>query len=89
MNVKFVAPLGEIPREFQPAASKEPEENATNKPATNEVTTELSDKSAAKAVENQLNAKDLALTNTQAALINSIIGFAAYLQKSPMPSGDS
>src|SRR4030095_384223 len=54
-NVKFVAPLGEIPQEFQPAASKEPEENATNKPTTNEVTTEHSDKSAAKPAENQLN----------------------------------
>jgi hypothetical protein len=62
VNVKFVAPLGEIPKEFQPAASKEPEENATNKPATNEVTTELSDKFATKPAENQLNAKDLALT---------------------------
>ena len=33
VNLKFVAPLGEIPKEFQPAASKEPEENATDKPA--------------------------------------------------------
>ena len=62
VNVKFVAPLGEIPKEFQSAASKEPEENATNKPATNELTTDLSDKSGAKPAENQLNAKDLALT---------------------------
>jgi hypothetical protein len=62
VNVKFVAPLGEIPKEFQPAASKGSEESATNKPATNELTTELSDKSAAKPAENQLNAKDLALT---------------------------
>jgi len=62
VNVKFIAPLGEIPKEFQPAASKEPEENATDKPSTNEVTTDLSDKSAAKPAENQLNAKDLALT---------------------------
>jgi hypothetical protein len=31
-------------------------------PATNELTTELSHKSAAKPAENQLNAKDLALT---------------------------
>jgi hypothetical protein len=35
VNVKFVAPLGEIPKEFQPAASKEPEQDATYKPATN------------------------------------------------------
>ena len=36
VNVKFVAPLGEIPKEFQPAASKEPEQDATDKPATTE-----------------------------------------------------
>ena len=40
VNVKFVAPLGEIPKEFQPAASKEPEQDATDKPATTESTTE-------------------------------------------------
>jgi hypothetical protein len=62
VNVKFVAPLGEIPKEFQPAASKEPEENATEKTATDEPTAELSNKSAAKPEKNQLNAKDLALT---------------------------
>jgi len=62
VNVKFSAPLGEIPKEFQPAASKGSEESTTNKPATNELTTELSDKSAVKPAENQLNAKDLALT---------------------------
>src|SRR5215472_1545933 len=62
VNVKFVAPLGEIPKGFQPAASKEPEENTTDKPATNELTTELSEKPAAKPAKDQLNAKDLALT---------------------------
>jgi hypothetical protein len=62
VNVKFVAPLGEIPKEFQPAASKQAEENATGKPASEEPTTELSEKSAAKPTKDQLNAKDLALT---------------------------
>src|SRR5215469_7979684 len=62
VNVKFVAPLGEIPKEFQPAVSKEPAENATDKSALSEETAELSEKSAAKPAENQLNAKDLALT---------------------------
>jgi len=62
VNLKFVAPLGEIPKEFQPAASKEPEENATDKTATTEPTTELSEKPAAKPAKDQLNAKDLALT---------------------------
>jgi len=62
VNLKFVAPLGEIPKEFQPTASKQAEENATGKPATNEPTTELSEKSAAKPAKGQLNAKNLAIT---------------------------
>ena len=62
VNVKFVTPLGEIPKEFQPAASKEPEQDATDKPATTEATTELSEKTAPKPAKDQLNAKDLALT---------------------------
>jgi hypothetical protein len=62
VNVKFVAPLGEIPKEFQPAASKEPEEEATDKSATAEPTAELSEKGAPKPAKDQLNAKDLALT---------------------------
>jgi hypothetical protein len=62
VNLKFVAPLGEIPKEFQPTAAKEPEENATDKSATNESTTDLGEQSAAKPGKDQLNAKDLALT---------------------------
>jgi len=62
VNLKFVAPLGEIPKEFQPAAPKQAEENSTDKPATDEPTTELSEKPATKPAKDQLNAKDLALT---------------------------
>jgi hypothetical protein len=62
VNLKFVAPLGEIPKEFQPASAKEPEENAADKSATNEPTADLSEKSAAKPAKDQLNVKDLALT---------------------------
>jgi len=62
VNVKFVAPLGEVPKEFQPATSKEPEQDATNKPATSEPATEPSEKAAPKPAKDQLNAKDLALT---------------------------
>ncbi len=62
VSLKFVAPLGEIPKEFQPAASKESEENATDKPATTEAATELSEKSASEPAEDELNVKDLALT---------------------------
>jgi len=62
VNIKFVAPLGEIPKEFQPAAPKQAEENAADKSATDEQMTELSDKSVTKPAKDQLNAKDLALT---------------------------
>jgi hypothetical protein len=62
VNVKFVAPLGEIPKEFQPAAAKEPDQDATDKQATSEPTTELSEKATPKPAKDQLNAKDLALT---------------------------
>jgi hypothetical protein len=62
VNVQFVAPLGEIPKEFQPAASKGPEQETTDKQATTEPTTELTEKAAPKPAKDQLNVKDLALT---------------------------
>ena len=62
VNVKFVAPLGEIPKEFQPAASKEAEQDTTDKQAP----TELSEKAASKPAKDQLNVKDLALTKDAA-----------------------
>ena len=58
VNLKFVAPLGEIPKEFQPAPSKEPEQETTDK----QVTTELNEKAAPKPAQDKLNVKDLALT---------------------------
>jgi len=62
VNLKFVAPLGEIPKEFQVADSKKPEEDATDKPATTKPTTELSEKAAPEPAKDELNVKDLALT---------------------------
>jgi hypothetical protein len=62
VNLKFLAPLGEIPKEFQVGDSKKPEEEATDKLATTEPTTELSEKAAPKPAKDQLNVKDLALT---------------------------
>ena len=62
VNVKFVAPLGEIPKEFQPAALTEAEQETTDKQATTEPTTELSEKAAPKPAQDKLNVKDLALT---------------------------
>jgi hypothetical protein len=62
VNLKFVAPLGEIPKEFQVADSKNSEEDVTDKAATSKPTTELSEKAAPEAAKDQLNVKDLALT---------------------------
>jgi hypothetical protein len=58
VNVQFVAPLGEIPKEFQPAAPKEADQETTDKQAT----TELSEKAAPKPAQDKLNVKDLSLT---------------------------
>jgi len=65
VNVKFVAPLGETPKEFQPAVSKGPEQETTDKQATTQSTTELSEKAAPKPAKDQLNVKDLALTKDE------------------------
>jgi len=62
VNLKFVAPLGEIPKEFQVPDSKKPDEDATDKPATTKPTTELSEKAAPEPAKDELNVKDLALT---------------------------
>ena len=62
VNLKFVAPLGEIPKEFQVADSKKPEEDATDEAATTKLTTQLSEKAAPEPAKDQLNVKDLALT---------------------------
>src|SRR6266700_2206305 len=62
VNVQFVAPLGEIPKEFQIADSKKPDEDATDKPATTKPATELSEKAAPEPAKDQLNVKNLALT---------------------------
>jgi hypothetical protein len=62
VKVKFVAPLGEVPKEFQPAASKKPEQDATDKQATTESTAEPGEKGAPKPAEDELKARDLALT---------------------------
>src|SRR6266545_4023739 len=57
VNLKFIAPLGEIPKEFQVADSEKPEKDAADKP-----TTELSEKAAPEPAQDKLNVKDLALT---------------------------
>jgi hypothetical protein len=61
VNLKFVAPLGEIPKEFQVADSEKPEKDATDESATTESTTELSEKAAPEPAADKLYVKDLAL----------------------------
>src|SRR6266496_421892 len=62
VNLKFLAPLGEIPKEFQVADSEKPEKDATDEPPTTKPMTKLSEKAAPEPAKNQLNVKNLALT---------------------------
>lgn len=65
VKIKFVAPLGEIPKEFQPAESKKPEkedEQASTSSGHTPVTKESGDVPAGQPAVSSLNVKDLALT---------------------------
>jgi hypothetical protein len=64
VKIKFVAPLGEIPKEFQPAESKKPEkeERVTTSNADKSKTGEPDDEPARQPTGAELNVKDLALT---------------------------
>ncbi|MGE5208211.1 MAG: hypothetical protein ACM3KL_02650 [Alphaproteobacteria bacterium] len=61
VNVKFVAPLGEIPKEFQPAPSKEEEKTATTE-SSKTAAADDDDDAVAQPKAAGLNVKDLALT---------------------------
>lgn len=72
VNLKFVAPLGEIPKEFQTADSKKADESATDTAATKKQTTaptaaDPSEIATTQPAANQLNVKDLALTKDASA----------------------
>jgi len=66
VNLKFVAPLGETPKEFQPAATNEEEKPASTesgkKAANSDDEDDDNDHAAAKPKSGGLNVKDLALT---------------------------
>jgi hypothetical protein len=81
VNLKFVAPLGEIPKEFQVPESKKTEEKAEDKPANKNKDDDeddddddmssakpKADKSAEKPAKDQLNVKALALTKDATAV---------------------
>ena len=62
VNLKFVAPLGEIPKEFRVADQSKPEREIADKSAATEPSTELDEKAAPKPAKDQLKVKDLAMT---------------------------
>jgi len=65
VKIKFVAPLGEIPKEFQPAGAKTPEKEEKQASTTSgdkPRTDESDDEPARKPAVAGLNVKDLALT---------------------------
>lgn len=68
VNLKFVAPLGEVPKEFQVPDSKKPEESASSKPkkpASDDAEDDGDDdevKTTSKPAADQLKVKDLAIT---------------------------
>jgi hypothetical protein len=67
VKLKFVVPLGEIPKEFQVPDSKKPEEKTTNKKQpTDDTADDDSEKPATKPAKDQLNVKVLALTKDAA-----------------------
>jgi hypothetical protein len=86
VKIKFVAPLGEIPREFQPAESKklEKEEKQASARSRDEPTTEESDgERARQPTVAKLNVKDLALTKDATGVdYNSLVEHVVFKSKS-------
>lgn len=77
VNIKFVAPLGEIPKEFEPAESKKPEKE--DEP----VTMESDEKPATNQAADQLKAKDLALTKDATDVeYKGVVGHVVFKSKS-------
>jgi hypothetical protein len=88
VNLKFVAPLGEIPKEFQVRESKKSEETATEKPKTptskdSDDDDNDDDKPASKPAKDQLKVKDLALTKDATAFeYNASVEHVSFKSKS-------
>jgi hypothetical protein len=66
VNLKFVAPLGEIPKEFQVPELKKSEETEKPKKQTSEDAGDDDEKTASKPAKDQLKVKELALTKDAA-----------------------
>jgi hypothetical protein len=84
VKVKFVAPLGEIPKEFQTSDSNKPEEKqASTSSGDKEMMDGADDERASHAAAGSLNAKDLALTKDATDVeYNSLIEHVVFKSKS-------
>jgi hypothetical protein len=86
VKVKFVAPLGDVPKEFQPAESKKPEKEnqEANASSGDKAGTEESDDVAGrKSAGGGLNVKDLALTKDATDVeYNTVVEHVAFKSKS-------
>jgi hypothetical protein len=88
VKIKFVAPLGEIPKEFQPAESKKQEEKQTSTNSSDKATTDESDdERGGHAAVAELNVKDLALTKDATDVeYKSLVEQMAFKSKSNVKS---
>ncbi len=93
VNLKFAAPLGEIPPEFQPADPKKSRKAATDepantrKPATKSTTAKPGEKPPLQSAEGQLNVKDLALTKDATDFdYKALTGHLSFRSKSDVKS---
>jgi hypothetical protein len=86
VKIEFVAPLGEIPKEFQPAESNpraKEDEQASTKSGDEPGKEELDDAPAAKPMAGALNVKDLALTKDATDVeYNTVVEHVAFKSKS-------
>jgi len=90
VKIKFVAPLGEIPKEFQPAESKKPEKEekrASTRSSDKSTTDEANDESAGQKAVAELNVKDLALTKDATDVeYKALVEHVAFKSKSKVKS---
>jgi hypothetical protein len=86
VKIKFVAPLGEIPKEFQQAESNAPEnkdKQASTKSGDETGTEESDDVPASKRMDGALNVKDLALTKDATDVeYNTVVEHVGFKSKS-------
>ncbi len=87
VKLKFVAPLGEIPKEFQVAETKKPEKQATPETSDADSEAEEPSKPEAKPAAAQIKARDLALTKDAANVeYKALVGQLVFQSKSNVKS---